>query len=138
MRLTFVFTALLAIIEIMQGATGQEDSTFDDLYKNAESSFFDQQDRFDWEDDFYQSFKGKQETNRNEDQPHLWIDWSTVEDEFVETIADKENIQAEEDDDIVANESDVSFYTAKSRNEESQASEGDSDDESDCTRDSDG
>ena len=87
MRLTFVFTTVLVIIETMQGASGQEDSTFDDIYKNAESYFFDQQD--DWEDDFYQSFKGNQnDTKRNEDQPHLWIDWSDIKAEFVDIIGD--------------------------------------------------
>ena len=62
MHITYVFAAILAIINTMQGASGQQDTNNDDMFRNSESTFFDKQEQYDWEDDFYESFsKGKKD-----------------------------------------------------------------------------
>ena len=114
MHITFVLSAIFAIINTMQGASGQPETTKDDMFRTSESTFFDRKEQYDWEDDFYESFKNKnQDSKRKTGDNNLWIDWSTNEDGFVE-ILETEETENFEDADMSADESDVSFYTAKS------------------------
>jgi len=85
------------------------------MFRNSESTFFDRKEQYDWEDDFYESFsKGKKEQQRNKD--NLWIDWSSIDNEFVEILESSEtDAEIDMEADESADESDISFYTALSQ-----------------------
>ena len=105
------------------------------MFRNSESTFFDRKEQYDWEDDFYESFsKGKKEQQRNKD--NLWIDWSSIDNEFVEILESSEtDAEIDMEADESADESDISFYTALSQEQDGEGEASGKNDDSNYTRD---
>ena len=83
--ITYIITALLALLNNMQGALGNTESNSDNIFHTSKSSFTNKKDRYEWDDDFNNFKKEKQQENNDTYRDPLWIDLFS-EDENIEIL----------------------------------------------------
>ena len=128
--ITYIITALLALLNNMQGALGHTETNGDNIFHTSENSQFNKKERYEWDDDF-NNFKNEKQQDRDSYENPLWIDYSSDDDNIEILEVNTKFMRTEEED-----SDDESYYTANSDSEEGSVNEefefesSDSDDES--------
>ena len=116
--ITYIITALLALLNNMQGALGNTDSNGDNIFHTSETSQFNKKDRYEWDDDFNNFKNEKQQEKEDTYRDPLWIDYDSDDDNIEILEVNTKYMKAEDEE--TDNES---YYTAHSESEEGSVAE---------------
>ena len=117
--ITYTITVLIALLNHMQTALGNTETTSENIFHSSETSQFNKKERYEWDDEFH-NFKNEKKQEKDTYRDPFWIDTLSDSDNIEILEVNPKYMKTEEEEETGDDES---FYTANSESEEGSVNE---------------